>query len=123
MIRYLLDTTACLALIGGRSPKLLARLRRCRGGEVGISSLTLAELYGRVARSSDPARNMAALAQFCAPLVVAPFDERAAAVAGTLDLDERLLAAHALALDVALISERPRDFRRARGLDVRSWSA
>lgn len=72
--------------------------------------------------------------QFCAPLSIESFDPRAAAAygnvrrtleqAGTpigpLDL---LIAAHALSLDVTLVTNNGREFRRMKGLQVENWTA
>lgn len=133
MIRHLLDTNICIELIRGRSSDaLLARLRRHKLGRVGISAITLAELQYGVARSSAPDRNKVALAQFLAPLVIAPFDDRAAAAYGRLraGLQERglpigpldtLIAAHALSLGVALVTSNEREFRRVPDLRVENW--
>lgn len=132
MIRYLLDTSICIELIRGRSPGVLARLRRRKIGTVGISAVTLAELRYGVARSRDPARNTIALAHFCAPLEIRPFDheaassygviraalERAGAPIGPLDT---LIAAHAVALGVAVVTDNEREFRRVPGLRVENW--
>jgi tRNA(fMet)-specific endonuclease VapC len=132
VIAYLLDTNICIELIRGRSQRVLSQLRNCNVGEVAISSITLAELQYGVARSSDPARNVLALAQFCVSLERPPFDASAAEVyggvrvalerigkpIGPLDI---LIAAHALALDVTLVSNNEREFRRVRGLRLVNW--
>jgi tRNA(fMet)-specific endonuclease VapC len=132
-MRYLLDTDACIELIRKRSERILARLRRCRIGSVGISSITLAELFYGVARSSNPERNLIALTQFCAPLQVLPFDDRAASVYGRVReaLERRgfpigplntLIAAHALSLRSVLVTNNEREFRRVEGLGVENWA-
>ena len=132
MIRCLLDTTICIELIRGRSPAVLSRLRRRKIGAVGISSITLAELQYGVAKSSNPARNTVALAHFCAPLEICPFDHKAASVYGQVRTElerastpsgplDTLIAAHALALNVALIMNNERDFKRVPDLRVDNW--
>jgi len=133
VIRRLLDTSVCIELIRGRSSDaLMARLRRLKVGTVGISAITLAELQYGVARSSDPDRNRIALAQFVAPLVVAPFDDPAASAYGRIRAElqrtgrpigplDMLIAAHALSLDAALVTGNQREFRRVPGLVVENW--
>lgn len=134
MIRHLLDTNVCIDLIRGRGAAALARLRQCEVGTVGISSITLAELRHGVSRSSNPARNLLALANFVAPLELCDFDFRAAAsygdvragleVAGTpIGPLDTLIAAHALSLDCVLVTSNVREFRRVDGLRVEDWSA
>jgi tRNA(fMet)-specific endonuclease VapC len=132
VIRCLLDTNICIELIRGRAPAVLARLRRRKIGTIGISAITLAELQYGAAKSSDPPRNTVALAHFCAPLEIRPFDyeaassygeirtvlERAGTPIGSLDT---LIAAHALALNVAVVTNNEREFRRVPGLRVENW--
>ncbi len=132
MIRYLFDTNICIELIRGRAPGLVARLRRRKIGTIGISAITLAELQYGVARSSDPPRNMIALAHFCAPLEICAFDHMAASAygdvragleragTGTCPLDT-LIAAHALALNVVIVTSNEREFRRVPRLRVENW--
>jgi len=133
MIRYLLDTNACVELIRKRSQRVLSRLRTCAPGSVGISSITLAELQYGVARSAFPDRNRFALTQFCAPLELLPFDDQAAAVYGRVraQLDrsgspigplDTLIAAHALSEKAILVTDNGREFRRVAGLDVENWT-
>jgi tRNA(fMet)-specific endonuclease VapC len=132
VIRYLLDTNTCIEVIRKRSERVLARLRKCPIGAAGISSITLAELQYGVARSSRPEQNLAALTQFCAPLEIAPFDGRAASAYGRVraSLEERgcpagpldtLIAAHALSLGAALVTDNVREFRRIDSLAVENW--
>lgn len=133
MIRALLDTNICVELIRGRAPAALARLRRRKIGAVGISAITLAELQFGVWRSSDPPRNMVALAQFCAPLEICPFDQRAAAAYGSVRAAlataglpigplDTLIAAHAMALRATIVTSNEREFRRVPGLRVENWT-
>lgn len=133
MIRFLLDTNACIELIRKRSQRVLGHLRECRIGTVGISSITLGELYYGVARSSHPQKNLIALTQFCAPIEIMPFDDRAASMYGQVRADlersgfpegplDTLIAAHALALDVVLVTDNEREFRHVKGLEVENWA-
>ena len=49
-MKYMLDTNICIGLIRQRPKKLIERLTDCEPGEVGISTITVAELaYGRKA--------------------------------------------------------------------------
>jgi len=129
---YLLDTNICIYLIKRRPPQVLERFRRCAVGDIGLSTVTLAELQYGVAKSLFPAQNQQALDAFTLPLEVVAFDA-AAAVAygpvraalerqgtpiGALDL---LIAAHALSLGVTLVTNSPREFSRVPGLRVENW--
>jgi tRNA(fMet)-specific endonuclease VapC len=128
----MLDTNICIELIRGRSELVLTRLRRHRVGTVGLSTITLAELRYGVSRSSDPGRNLLALAHFCAPLEILSFDDHAAAAYGAIRAAlqiagtpigplEMLIAAHALSLRALLVTNNEREFRRVPGLRVENW--
>lgn len=99
--------------------------------EVCISSLTLAELrFGAERRRSRRLHRL--IADFTSPLLVAPFDAAAADrfghVGAVLARDgapigqiDTLIAAHAMALDVTLVSNNTRHYARARGLRTDNW--
>ena len=130
-IRYLLDTNICIDLMKHQPPQVAVRFSACRVGEVLISAITAAELeYGVVASGVDAERNSAALARFLLEVPVAPFDGTAARVYGAIRLTSRerrrdaldkLIAAHALALDVTLVTNNPRDFVPYAGLRIENW--
>lgn len=133
MIRFLLDTNICIDLIRRRSEQLLDRLTSCLIGEVGISSITLAELECGVSKSANPQRNAVALLEFCTPLEIADFDGRAAMVYGRIraDLEQKgrgigpldtLIAAHAVALGAILVTNNLREFKRIKELQVENWA-
>lgn len=129
---YLLDTNICIYLIKRRPPQALAHFRRCAVGDIGLSTVTLAELQYGVAKSQFPAQNQQALDAFTLPLEVVAFDAAAAAAygpvraalerqgtpIGALDL---LIAAHALSRGVILATNNPREFSRVPGLRVENW--
>ncbi len=43
-MKYMLDTNACIALINRKSVNVLGKIKACSAGDVGISSISLAEL-------------------------------------------------------------------------------
>jgi len=96
-----------------------------------ISAITAAELeYGVVASGVDAERNGAALARFLLEVPVASFDGAAARVYGAVrwasrerrrDALDKLIAAHALALDVTLVTNNPRDFASYPDLRIENW--
>jgi tRNA(fMet)-specific endonuclease VapC len=131
-MRYLLDTNICIYVIRRRPPQVLARFQRCAVGDIGLSTVTLAELQYGVAKSAFPERNQEALAAFTLPLEILPFDAPAAAAYGpiraTLERQgtpigamDLLIAAHAVSLGVILVTNNPREFRRVSDLQVENW--
>lgn len=129
--RYLLDTNTCIYIINRRPPEVFLRFESLAVGEVGISSITGAELAFGVAKSGS-ARNQQALDKFLAPLDVCAFDdaamrhygavrsqlERLGTPIGALDT---LIAAHALALGCVLVTNNVREFQRVSGLALDNW--
>lgn len=133
VIRYLLDTDICVDLLKGRNPRLDTRLRQCGAGEVGVSAITVFELAYGAHKSAQPSRNRAGLAAFFLPLVLFPFDAQAATLAGEararleragtpIGANDLLIAAHALALDVPVVTNNEREFRRVPGLRIENWT-
>jgi tRNA(fMet)-specific endonuclease VapC len=132
-MKLMLDTNVCIYLIKAHPPSVLERFASHAVGDIGISVITLAELEYGVSKSSRPARNREALDQFISPLEVASFDRRATAAYGNLrsTLEKKgqsigsmdlLIAAHALSLDVRLITRNVREFGRVPGLSVEDWA-
>jgi tRNA(fMet)-specific endonuclease VapC len=131
-MKYLLDTNICIYLIKHHPPAVRKHFERLAPGDVGISSITLAELEYGVQKSRFPEKNHGALTQFVLPLEVLAFDAEAALAYGQVraDLETRgvpigaldlLIAAQALALGVVLVTNNTREFRRVRGLRVENW--
>ena len=130
---FLLDTNICIYLMNNQPPQVARRLGCCRVGEVLISAITAAELeFGILASGAAAERNRRALDRFVAEVPVAPFDHKAAVAYGPVPLASRerrrdaldkLIAAHAIALDVTLVTNNPRDFSAFSGLRVDNWVA
>ena len=129
---YLLDTDICIYIINSRPEKVLHRFRKERIGNIGISSITAAELAFGVMKSGSE-RNKMALEMFFAPLEIFSFDEsviwqygklRAALEKhgqpiGALDT---MIAAHALALNAILVTNNTREFCKVDGLHYENWA-
>lgn len=132
MISYMLDTNICIYMINARPPEVLARFKQERLGQIGVSSVTAAELAYGVAKSGST-RNREALELFLAPLEVLPFDEsviwrygelrsgleRRGQTIGALDT---MIAAHALAANVILVTNNTREFVRVPDLRLQNWT-
>ena len=130
-MRYMLDTNICIYAIKNHPSQVLTHLRAHEANGIGISSISVAELYFGVSKSGS-ARNLAALQQFLEPLEIADFDLNAAQVYGTLRYSlERLgtpigpldtqIAAHALALEATLVTNNGREFNRVPELKWVNW--
>jgi tRNA(fMet)-specific endonuclease VapC len=128
----LLDTNICIYIINRRPLHVLERFRQYRLGEIGISSVVVAELAFGVAKSGSE-RNRQALELFLAPLELLAFDERCVWAYGSLRADlertgqgigalDTMIAAHALACDALLVTNNLREFSRVPGLRLANWA-
>jgi len=131
-MRWMLDTNTCIALIKGTPEAALKALRGRSIGQVGLSSITLAEMQFGVARSQRSREAAAALAEFLLPLEIASFDDDAALHYGRVRAElassgqtigplDTLIAGHALALDAILVTHNMRECERVEGLRVEDW--
>jgi tRNA(fMet)-specific endonuclease VapC len=129
-LRFMLDTdTISYAIrgVGAVAKQLLSHAP----SEICLSSLSLAELrYGAEKRKSRRLHQL--IDAFVGPLGVVPFDDSAAREFGRLAavLADRgtpigsidtLIAAHAVALGVTLVTNNTRHFSRVRGLSTANW--
>lgn len=130
---WMLDTNICIYLMRRRAPELTDRFE-ARADRIFISSITLAELNFGVMRSPQRAREEARMAELLARVDVLPFDALAAAQYGLVraDLEQRgqpigpldtLIAAHALAEGMTLVTNNRREFDRVAALAVEDWFA
>lgn len=129
----MLDTNVCIALLRGDAGQSLPRMQEHEIDQIAISSITLAELRYGIARSSRPAHHETLLFGFCAPLAILPFDDRAAECYGAVRTQleragtpigplDTLIAAHALALKLTLVTSNQREFSRVTGLQIEDWT-
>lgn len=131
-MKYLLDTDICIYVINEKPRKVLERFSRHAVGDLGVSSITVAELAFGVEKSGST-RNRGALDAFLLPLEIAPFDLQAALRYGEVRsiLEKKgtpvgpldtLIAAHALGLGVTLVTNNQREFQRVPGLRAENWA-
>jgi tRNA(fMet)-specific endonuclease VapC len=106
------------------------RFAECFVGDVVISAITFAELEYGVAVSANRARERRNLAALAEDILVMPFDSAAASAYGPIreatrerkkDQLDKLIAAHAVALGVVLVTNNERDFAAYPGLRVENW--
>ena len=102
------------------------------GGELCVSSVTYAELVYGARRSSSFERNMQAVQSILTGIYILPFEAEAAYEAGEImaylasagtpigDRDA-LIAGHARALSINLVTHNTGEFRRIPGLQLEDW--
>lgn len=130
--RVMLGTDCCVELLRGRAPRAVALLRKLGLEHVHLSAVTVGELLTGAARSKNPGENLNRVVRFCASLQVVAFDDRAAATYASIRarLEARgtpigpidtLIAGHALAMGVTLVTGNTREFGRVDGLTLENW--
>ncbi|CAH2031668.1 type II toxin-antitoxin system tRNA(fMet)-specific endonuclease VapC [Trichlorobacter ammonificans] len=128
-MKLLLDTNICIYIIKQQPASVLKRFLEYQVGDIGISSITLSELRYGVAKSTQYEKNATALDEFVTPLEVVPFDEQTAYVYGNIRAAlekagssmDMLIAAHALSLQLPLVTNNAREFTRIPQLTVLNW--
>ena len=112
---------------------MLRRFEDYEVGEVGVSSVTAAELSYGAEKSSRRGQNLEALGAFLLPLEVLAFGPEAAAAYGRVRAAlekagtpigplDTLIAAHAAGLGVTLVTNNVREFSRVPGLEIEDWT-
>jgi len=129
---YLLDTNICIYLINRKSPDLIERIEQEKPSDVGLSSITVSELYYGVYKSVQLEMNLTALAQFLMPFEIVPYMGEMAEQFGKVRaaLERRgkpiggydmLIAAQALYHDLTLVTNNVKEFNRIPELKIENW--
>jgi tRNA(fMet)-specific endonuclease VapC len=130
MSEFMLDTDMVSWALRGRGG-VGARVLAHRPSQICISSITLAELrFGADAKASRALHRL--IDAFVRPIDVLPFDQTAANKFGVVAAQlarkgepigtfDTLIAAHALACGVTLVSNNTKHFQRVAGLKLANW--
>jgi len=117
-----------------KKPEIVhTKLRAAINEGVSISTITLAELEHGVALSAYPEKNEDALSQFLTLINILPFSEKAAVHYGSIRADlqrkgtligqmDMLIAAHARANKLIIVTNNMREFARVDGLVIEDWT-
>jgi tRNA(fMet)-specific endonuclease VapC len=131
-MKYLLDTNICIYIIKKKPEEVIKRFLKMKPDSIGISSITVSELYYGVAKSSKPNENTIALEQFILPLSVINYNkedsiaygklrarlEQKGKLIGAMDM---LIAAQALSRDLILVTNNGREFKKIEELSTENW--
>jgi tRNA(fMet)-specific endonuclease VapC len=130
MPQFMLDTNMCIYLMKNQPEQVARRFAQCYVGDVVMSAITFAELEYGVAVSASPARERRNLAALVDDIPVVQFNAAAAEAYGPIraatrerkkDHLDKLIAAHAVALDVVLVTNNERDFADYPGIKLANW--
>ncbi len=131
-MKYMLDTNICIYILKHNNENVLKRFNECTYGDICISSIVYSELMYGIEKSASREKNLNILLKFLAPIKICDYDvnaskeygiirselEKEKNVIGPMDL---LIAAHAKALRLSLVTNNEREFNRVDGLKVENW--
>lgn len=132
-MEYLLDTNICIYIIKKKPERVLEKFKTFPLGSIGITTITLAELQYGIRKSLNHQKNLKALDQFIIPLEIIDFDynatieygliraklEKLGTPIGSLDM---LIGAHAKSMDLTLVTNNEKEFKRIEGLKIENWT-
>lgn len=132
MLKYMLDTNMVIYTIKNR-PQQVRELFNRHSGHLCISAVTLGELIYGAEKSSQPERNLNDIEGLIARLDVLPFEEAAASHFGQIRAElakigqpigsyDLMIAGHARALGLILVTNNLREFQRVSGLRLENWA-
>ncbi len=130
--KYMLDTDICIFVQREEQPSVLARFEQLLPGEAVVSTITFGELFFGALKSQRTTLLRRQLDDFIALVPVVPMPTECGKHYGAIrsDLQKRGLpignndiwiAAHALALNLILVTNNTREFERIPRLKVENW--
>jgi tRNA(fMet)-specific endonuclease VapC len=133
MLKYLLDTNIVIYVIKRRPIEVLGVFND-NAGRMGISSITLSELFHGAEKSAHVARNLAVVEEFASLVEVLPYAGRACGHYGAIraaleragrpiGVNDLHIAAHARSEGLTLVTNNLAEFERVPGLMLENWVA
>lgn len=132
-MKYMLDTNTIIYLINRRSESALKKFTQHKPEDLCISAITMAELEYGVYKSEKKSQNQLALVLFLSRIKILPFDSKAATEYGVIraglfkkgqpiGANDLLIAAHAKAEKLTLVTNNTREFQRVKDLKLANWA-
>jgi tRNA(fMet)-specific endonuclease VapC len=122
--RFLLDSNICIYVLRDAGSLPALRVQECAAGEVVTSAIVYAEVMRGIDTNDQHASNV--VQRLFRLVEVRPFDQAAADAYARIPFRrghfDRLIAAHALALDATIVTANEADFADIPGLKVENWT-
>ena len=133
MRTHLLDTNAVIALLTGRSPRLIDKVTSSPVGSLALPAIVVHELYFGAFRSARIEHNLETLRLLITDIPVLDFDTQDAIVSGEIRAGlansgrpigpyDVLIAGQAKARRLTLVTNNVGEFERVEGLQVEDWT-
>ena len=128
---YLLDTDICIEVLRQKSG-IVEHLRELAPADCAVSMVTVYELLCGVEKAQDPERERSKVERFVSAIIELPLDRAAAETAARIRVElerkgtpigpyDLLIAGHACAANLILVTNNTREFQRISGLRPESW--
>lgn len=132
MLKYMLDTNIVIYTIKNRPTVVKAAFEQ-HYGQMCISSVSLMELIYGAEKSAAVERNLRDIEGFAARMEVLPFDAEAAIHSGQIRAElaksgkaigpyDQMIAGHARANGLILVTNNLREFERVSGIRLENWA-
>ena len=133
-MEYLFDTNICIYLINKKFKYLIDRVEKRGIENIGISSITVAELEYGIAKSKSKHKeeNRVALLEFLLPFKFIDFNQNDAYEYGRIrqDLQSKgkiignmdiLIGSQAVSRELILVTNNDKEFKRIENLEIENW--
>ena len=131
-MKYMLDTNICIYIIKHQPENVIRKFMEHNPDDICISAITYAELAHEVEKSRARENNRIALMVLLSEIQILPFYDLAAQIYGEVKADlqkkgtpigpmDTLIAAHAKALNLTLVTNNTKEFARVDELELEDW--
>lgn len=132
LLKYLLDTNACIRYISGRSVPLRDKMLAIPTVKIALCSVVKAEMFYGAMKSQNQIKTLTEQQNFLNQFQSLPFDDDAALIFGEIYADlakkgtpiggfDMQIAAIALANDLTLVTHNTKEFSRISSLKIEDW--
>jgi tRNA(fMet)-specific endonuclease VapC len=130
--RFMMDTDTCIYLKNRRPPAIAERFSHLQWGEVVISVITFGELYNGALKSLETKADLNNVNRLGERLPVQPMSVEVAKTYGkirsmlekqgnVIGSNDLWIAAHALTLNLTVITNNSKEFSRVENLNIENW--
>jgi tRNA(fMet)-specific endonuclease VapC len=131
-LNYLLDTNICIYIAKQKPLSVLNKFKKMSVGDLAMSMITYGELYYGASKSHHSEKALGVLENLVSLIPALPMPTQAGKfygeIRGVLEKKGKMIgnndlwiAAHALALDVTLITHNMKEFLRIDKLKIENW--
>jgi len=131
--RYMLDTNICIYIARHGPPEVMARFNQMKPGELIMSVVTYGELHCGAMKCNQQSVALMHLDELVKSIPAESLDSTVALKYGEIRAalqkqgsliggNDLWIGAHALALDVILVTSNERELSRIAGLSVENWT-